>query len=143
MTQMWMTNNPQALQDPSAMGLSQNDLANVLAAERPKHELFVHLARVSLRDIRNSFDNLDLTQFGPSKRARPIGPNLELARLYYLPDLQQDGVDRYSFLPGTSARSASVVVRRDAEAWAVSGVGHHLMHPGWPPTFEQVADAED
>lgn len=143
MTQMWITNNPQALQDPSAVGLRQDDLALALSAERPEHELFAHLARVSLRDIRNSFGNIDPAQVGPGARPRPIGPDLEPVRLFYLPDLHQDDAGRYSFMPGATARSASVLVHRNADTWTIAGIGHHLIRPGWPPTFEQVADAED
>lgn len=143
MAQMWITNNPQALQDPSVTGSSRDDLARVLSAKMPEHELFVHLARVSLRDIRNSFSNIDPARLGPGARPRPIGPDLELVRLFYLPDLHQDDAGTYSFLPGATARNASVLVHRQEAGWAVAGVGHHLIHPGWPPTFEQVADTED
>jgi hypothetical protein len=85
LVQLWLTHNPRALSDPSARSLNRDELAQYLAVEEPQHVLFRHAARVSLRDLRNSF-GVDTTEIGPGTRPRPIGPDLELVRLFYLPD---------------------------------------------------------
>jgi hypothetical protein len=54
---------------------------------------------VSLRELRNSFGGLDISQLGPGTRPRPLGPDLELVRLFYLPDLDKDDAGNYVFAP--------------------------------------------
>jgi hypothetical protein len=143
MAQGWLSFNPKALDHPSATTLGRDELARRMATETPRHELFPHLARVSLREIRNSYGDLDTDQLGPGMRPRPMGPDLELVRLFYLPDLDRDDAGNYVFAPEALARVASVLLRRTAPGWAVAGVGDGILHPGWPPTYERLVQAND
>ncbi|MFE0203931.1 hypothetical protein [Streptomyces sp. NPDC058985] len=143
MAQAWLSRNPTALKDPQASGLDRDSLVRALAVDSPEHPLFRHLSRVSLREIRNSYDNLSTDQLGIASRPRPVGPDMELMRLFHLPDLDVDGSGNYSLAPGASARTANVILRRDGQAWAVAGVGDYLLHPGWPPVLERVVQPED
>jgi hypothetical protein len=143
MAQAWLSRNPAALKDPQAADLDRDSLVRALAASSPEHPLFRPLSRVSLREIRNSYDNLSTDQLGIASRPRPVGPDLELMRLFYLPDLDVDSNGNYSFAPGASARTANVILLRDGQAWVVAGVGDHLLRPGWPPVLERVVQPED
>src|ERR1700756_2367173 len=78
LVQLWLTHNPDALSDPSAASLDRDELAQCLAAEEPQHVLFRHVARVSLRELRNSFGGVDISEVAPGTRPRPIGVDLEL-----------------------------------------------------------------
>jgi len=143
LAQWWLIHNPEALNDPSATSLDRDELVRLLAAEKPEHILFRHLARVSLRELRNGFGGLDVSQLGPGTRPRPIGPDLELVRLFCLPDLDKDDAGNYVFAAGTAARTVSVLVERREQGWAVAGVGESLLRPGWPPTYERVVQIGD
>jgi hypothetical protein len=143
LVQLWLAHNPDALNDPSAYSLDRDELARRLASQEPEHPLFQHLARVSLRELNNSFSGLDIGQIGPGARPRPIGPDLELVRLFYLPDLDRDDHGNYVFASGATAGAASVLVERAGSGWAVAGVGEWLLRPGWPPTHERVAQSDD
>lgn len=143
MTQAWLTKNPRALDDPNAAASNRDELAAHLSEERPQHQLFAHLARVSLREIRNSYGRLDTDQLGPGLRPRPMGLDLELIRLFYLPDLDRDEAGDYVFAPGARARAANVLLQRAGQGWAVAGVGNGLLRPGWPPRWEQIVQPED
>lgn len=143
LAQWWLTDNPEALDDPSAASLDREELARLLAAEKPEHILFRPLARVSLRELGNGFGGLDVSQLGPGTRPRPIGPDLELVRLFYLPDLDQDDAGNYVFAAGAAARAVSVLVERRDPGWAVAGVGEYLTRPGWPPRYERVVQSAD
>ncbi|OEJ21771.1 hypothetical protein AR457_40760 [Streptomyces agglomeratus] len=143
MAQAWLSRNPAALDDPQASGLDRDSLARALAASSPELPLFPHLSRVSLREIRNSYGNLRSDQLGMASRPRPVGPDLELMRLLYLPDLDVDSGGNYSLAPGAFARAANVILRRGGQAWAVAGVGDHFLRPGWPPVLERVVQPED
>ncbi|MFB6829285.1 hypothetical protein [Streptomyces hydrogenans] len=87
--------------------------------------------------------NLSTDQLGIASRPRFVGPDLELMRLLYLPDLDVDSGGNYSLAPGASARTANVILRRNEQAWAVAGVGDHFLRPGWPPVLERVVQPED
>lgn len=143
MTQAWLSRNAAAVSDPSAAGFDRDSLAARLSAPTPQHPLFQHLARVSLREIVNVFAGLDPDLLGAGTRPRPVGPNLELVRLFYLPDLDRDRDGNYVFAPGATARAVSVLVERTDSAWAVAGVGDGILHPGWPPTYETLVAPED
>jgi hypothetical protein len=143
MVQDWLLNNPEAFRHPSAASMGRDDLAHALTADDPQHELFVHVARVSLRGIRNSYGNLNVDELGTGWRPRPMGADLELVRLLYLPDLDVDETGSYVFAPGAAARGASVLVRRAGSAWAVAGFGVGLFHPGWPPRWEEIVNPDD
>lgn len=143
LAQWWLVHNPEALNDPSAASLDRDELVPLLAAAKPEHILFRHLARVSLRELRNGFGGLDISKLGPGTRPRPIGPGLELVRLFYLPDLDKDDAGNYVFAAGAAARTVSVLVERRERGWAVAGVGESLLRPGWPPTYERVVQIGD
>jgi len=143
LVQLWLAHNPEALNDPSAASLDRDELAGCLAAEEPEHVLFRHVARVSLRELRNSFGDVDISEIAPGTRPRLVGPDLELVRLFYLPDLERDDAGNYVFAAGATARALSVLVNRTAAGWAVAGVGEGLLRPGWPPTFERIVQAND
>jgi hypothetical protein len=143
LVQLWLTHNPEALSDPSAASLDRDELAQCLAAEELQHVLFRHLARVSLRELRNSFGGVDISEIAPGTRPRPVGPDLELVRLFYLPDLERDNTGNYVFAAGAIARALSILVTRTAAGWAVAGVGDGLLRPGWPPTYERIVQADD
>ena len=143
LVQLWLTYNPYALNDPSAAFLDRDELAQCLATEEPEHVLFRHVARVSLRELRNSFGSVDISEIAPGTRPRPIGADLELVRLFYLPDLDRDEAGNHVFAAGATARALSVLVNRIAAGWAVAGVGEGLLRPGWPPTYECTVRADD
>jgi hypothetical protein len=142
LVQLWLTHNPRALSDPSARSLDRDELAQCLAVEEPQHVLFHHAARVSLRELRNSF-GVDTTKIGPGTRPRPISPDLELVRLFYLPDLERGDAGNYVFAAGATARALSVLVNRTESGWAVAGTGEGFLHPGWPPVYERIVQADD
>ena len=143
LSQWWLIHNPEALNDPSAASVDRDELARILAAEKPEHILFRQLARVLLRELRKSFGGLDVSQLGPGTRPRPMGLDLELVRLFYLPDLDHDDDGNYVFAAGAAARAVSVLVERRDPGWAVAGIGEHLMRPGWPPAYERVVQSGD
>lgn len=143
MVQYWITWNPAVLTDSRTCGLDRDALASKLAQPAPTHELFEQAAHVCLREITNSFGNLDVDDLGVGTRPRPVGPDTELVRLFYLPDLDRDPDGNYSFGDGASARSANVLLRRLPEAWTVVGIGEGLLHPGWPPTPERLVQPQD
>ena len=143
LVQWWLTHNPEALNDPSAVSLDRDELAQCLAVEEPEHILFRHVARVSLRELRNTFGGVDISEIAPGTRPRPVGVELELVRLFYLPDLDRSDAGNYVFAAGTTARALSVLVNRTTAGWAVAGVGEGLLRPGWPPTYERIVQAGD
>src|SRR5215472_2443846 len=55
LSQWWLIHNPEALNDPSAASVDRDELARILAAEKPEYILFRQLARVLLRELRKSF----------------------------------------------------------------------------------------
>src|SRR5262249_22636001 len=81
MAQGWLSHNPAVLHDPSVGGEGRDELASALAMSSPDHPLFRDLARVSLREIRSSYGNLDTDQLGPGLRPRLMGADLEVVRL--------------------------------------------------------------
>ena len=143
LVQLWLTQNPEALDDPSAESLDRDELAQCLAAEEPQHDLFPHVLRVSVRELRRSFGGVDANELGPGTRPRPVALDLELVRLFHLPDLEKDDTGNYVFGAGDFARALSILVNRTAAEWAVAGVGEQLLRPGWPPTWERVVQTDD
>src|SRR6185295_8832934 len=121
----------------------RDELARLLSVEYPDHLLFPYLATVSLRGIRSTYGNLDVNQIGPGLRPRLIGPDLELVRLFYLPDLSVNEAGEYTLLSGASARCVPIIALRTRNGWRVAGLGVGYLRPGWPPHWEKVISPED
>ena len=141
--QGWIMKNPQCLTHPTVAGLNREAFAAQLADTASKHPLFLHLARVTLREIRNAAGNFDPETLGIGTRPRPIGSNLELVRLLVLADLPRDDDGVHYWPPDTPAYGASVIMQHEASGWFVAGVGAGVMAPGWPPTLELEIDPGD
>lgn len=143
MAQGWLVHNPEAFRHPSAEGLDRDELAARLAAPTPRHELFEHVIRVSLRELAGMLGGLDVELLQPGARPRPMGPDLELIRLLYLPDMQMDSSGNLGFAPGTWARGVSVLVQRAGAQWEIAGIGDGILRPGWPPTYDAFIKPAD
>lgn len=143
LAQGWIWANPDALDDGRAGGMSRDELAQALAHSHPTNSLFADLARVSMRDIRSSYDDLDVDQLGTSTRPRPVGPGLELVRLLYLADLDHDGQGNYTWPDGGVARGVTVLIEHGTEGMAVAGTADGVLRPGWPPVHEQFIQPSD
>jgi len=141
--QHWISENPDALKHPSAELFDRDEFARLLSVEYPEHLLFPYLATVSLRGIRSTYGDLDVTMLAPGLRARPIGPDLELVRLFYLPDLSVNEAGEYTLLTGSSARCAPIITLSTRNGWRVAGMGVGYLRPGWPPHWETVISPDD
>ncbi|MFL6121597.1 hypothetical protein [Actinophytocola sp.] len=141
--QMWIYSNPAVISDPWAGGLDRDRLVERLLEARPDDDLSMNMRTVQIRTIARSFGDVRFEDLGMGSRPRPLGPDLELVRLVYTPDLTVDTNGYHQLLPGASARSVSVLVTTVDRGWKVAGVNEHLLRPGWPPTHEQVAGPTD
>ncbi len=144
LAQMWIWHNRDAVdQDLHREGISRDELAEQLVAtDTPRHPLWVHCARVSMRTISKAAGDLD-GELASGTRPRPVGPGLELIRLFPLDRMPADEHGNRIFPPGMSVEALSLVMRLADDQWKVAGIGHHLLQPGWPPTFEEVATGSD
>ncbi len=143
LVQMWIWHNREAVdQDIRREGISREELVNELAGASPRHPLWVHCARVSMRNISEASGDLD-RELGPGTRPRPIGPGLELVRLFPLDKLPVDEHGYRSFPPGMSVETLTLIMRFVDDQWMVAGLGDHLVQPGWPPTLERVSTGSD
>ena len=52
-------------------------------------------SRVSVCGLRRSFGGVDVSELGPGTRPRPVALDLELVRLFHLPDLEKDDSGNY------------------------------------------------
>lgn len=142
LAQQWIIANPSVMDLAIVAGMSRDDLAQSLSAESPTSELFPQLLAVSCRTLRTANRNADLKMFVPSHRPRPIGPGLELVLLYHSDDLTLTTEDTLVFEPGHTARMLPVLFADTPAGWRVAGL-RWLPRPGWPPTFDEVATADD
>lgn len=143
MAQSWIVNNPAVMKHPSTVGLDRAEVARRLASASPRHDLFEHLARVSLREIRGTWNDADMDDLLIGTRPRVLSATLELVRLFYRPDMSQDAEGNYYFAPDTYVRGASILVELIGGGWQVAGAGDALLEPGWPPTLRRVVNPED
>lgn len=143
MVQAWINENETVLPDPAVGGLDREDFARALASERPTHPLWPHCASVTLREITQACGGFEQRELGIGARPRPIGPDLELVRLFPLDEMGRDEQGQHYFAPGTSVLTLSIICRRREARWLVAGIGAFLGYPGWPPRFEQVVQPDD
>lgn len=97
-----------------------------------------HLRAAVIRSIRDSFGDGPFDDLGVGARPRPIGPGLELVRLFHTTGLSVNGVGHHYLTPGESARAIGVIVARTDDGWEVAGLGNNLLRPGWPPTRVKI-----
>ena len=94
----------------------------------------VDMRAAVVRSIRDSFGDGPFDDLGVGARPQPIGPGLELVRLFHTTGLAVNGVGHHYLTPGESASAIGVIVARADDGWEVAGLGGHLLRPGWPPT---------
>jgi hypothetical protein len=143
MAQRWITHNEEVLEHPTVSGLDRDAFARELTSEAPTHPLWIHCARVALREITQACGGLENEDLAPGSRPRPIAPEIELVRLFRLQDLDRDETGQYYFAPDAQAMALTVIVRQRESGWLVAGIGEYLYYPGWPPRSERVALPED
>lgn len=97
-----------------------------------------------LKQIRNVYDEVPPADLAMGSRPRPIGPDLELVRLWHLDDVTEHPDGSFTLDPGNSARSVNVLVEgASRETWRVAGVGDSILRPGWPPQLQRMIDPGD
>lgn len=82
-------------------------------------------------------------QLATGSRPRSVGVDLELVRLFCVADLDVDDRGKPFFAPGAFASGVSVIVSRADGDRRVAGFGDSMLHPGWPPVWEKIINAED
>lgn len=142
--QMWVLNNPRALNDPLTGGASREQLAEQLAALPPAHPLWPHLERVLRRDlvdvIARMFDDREL---GTGTRPRLVAPGLELIRVTPVDQVPQQADGTHVWESDTAVQSLSLFLSLGPAGWLVAGWGDGVMRPGWPPQHEVLATPAD
>ena len=116
----------------------RDQLVERLLLGREDDQVFLDARTALIRSVRDSFGDGPFDDLGVGARPRPIGPELELVRLFHTTGLAVNGIGHHYLVPGESARAIGVIVARVGEGWEVAGLGHHLLRPGWPPTRVQV-----
>jgi hypothetical protein len=143
LAQMWIFHNPGVVLDPRVRGLDLDGLAERLLRADPNDGLFINMRAVEIRTIRQGLGVASLDQLGTGSRLRPIGVDLELVRLFLIADLDVDDRGNNFLAPGASAKGVSVIVSSAEGEREIAGVGDSLLHPGWPPVWEQIINPED
>jgi hypothetical protein len=138
LVQQWLHDNPAALDDPSADGSGRDDLAAVLAVERPDHPLWRHCARVSMRAIKSGTAGVEDLEIGQGTRTRAVGPDLEVVHLIPLDQLPTDADGFKYHPPGVTVTSLALVMHLAEGEWKVAGIGPRLPTPGWPPVWTEL-----
>lgn len=146
--QHWIVaNSPQVLADPTVRGLTPDEFAQRMADPRAGHPLWPHLARLVRRDLcGQTLANVGGPdrELGVGTRPRPIAPGLELVRLIPLDAVPQDASGMHVFRDRQTVETVTLVMREQPDgAWAVAGVGHAMLLPGWPPETRTVASPTD
>ena len=101
-------------------------------------ELFLGMRADVVRSIRDSFGDGPFDDLGVGARPKPVGPELELVRVFHTAGLAVNGVGHHYLTPGSAARAIGVIVARTDDGWEVAGLGDHLLRPGWPPSRVRV-----
>ena len=107
--QGWITHNEEVLRDPAVGGLDRETFAHELASEHPTHPLWRHCARVTLREITQACGGFERRELGIGARTRPIGPDLELVRMFPLDEMDQDETGQHYFASGASVVVLSIL----------------------------------
>jgi len=143
--QDWIMNNPGLDHDPSRAGMDRDELAAALAMPEPTHVLWVRgAARVAERGLRGAtVDHLAGRPWGAGSNLRPLGPDLELVRIFPNDQLVPGEDGELVFPPGGVAEVLSVLMELVPGGWLVAGIGGWLPRPGWPPQIEMIASPED
>lgn len=144
LVQIWILANYAALQeDLGRENFSRDELAEQLAQETPSHPFWQDCARVTLRTIHETCEGALDEELGIGSRPRLLGPGLELVRFMPLNDLPKDEHGAAYLAPGGVSLSVPLIMSLHEGGWRVAGVGHHLLHPGWPPSPEEVVSPDD
>jgi hypothetical protein len=143
--QDWIVNNPALDHDPSRAGMDRDELAATLATPEPTHVLWIRgAARVAERGLRGAtIDFLAGREWGAGARQRPLGPDLELVRIFPNDQLERDEDGHLVFPAGAAAEVLSLLMTHVPGGWLVAGIGGWLPRPGWPPDIEMIASPED
>lgn len=143
--QDWILKNPGLDDDPSRTGMDRDEFAAALAVPKPTHVLWGRGAsRVAERGLRGSTtDWLAGREWSAGARQSPIGPSLELVRVYTNDQLERDESGELVFPAGELAEVLTLLMTHVPGGWLVAGIGGWLPRPGWPPQTEMVAAWED
>lgn len=129
--QMWVA------ADPRAEGEDRDLLVDRLLAETDR--LFRAMRADVVRSIRKSFGAGPFDDLGVGARPQPVGPELELVRLFHTAGLAVNHLGHHYMVPGAVKQAIGVIVARTDDGWEIAGVGQQLLRPGWPPTRVDIA----
>ncbi len=142
--QAWIFDNPAVMADPRVETSSRDELAAALAGPDPQEAIWPAAHSYMLRQL--SYPNGRLEhegELGSGANPRPLAPGVELVRFFLLADVPRDASGNYYFPPGSVARNLALVMQQVGDDWLVAGVGHGILEPGWPPTFQRLAEVTD
>lgn len=129
--QMWVS------ADPRAEGEDRDQLVDRLLGETDR--LFRAMRADVVRSIRKSFGDGPFDDLGVGARPQPVGPELELVRLFHTAGLATNHLGHHYMVPGAIEQAIGVIVARTDDGWEVAGIGHQLLRPGWPPARVDIA----
>jgi hypothetical protein len=144
--QDWIVQNPSVDDDPDRAGLDRDELAAELSVPVPTHPLWERgCAKVAERGLRSaSTEHLTPGEWSAGERQRPMGPNLELVRVFPNDSLTPDAeTGALVFADGAWARVVSLLMLSVPGGWKVAGLGEWLPRPGWPPQYETIVGPTD
>lgn len=123
-------------------GTTKDDLAASIASGGDEHPAFGDVRALALKQVLRACGDLPADRLAMGSRPRPLGPGLEMVRLFLTDDVTKHPDGSYTFDDGAQARAIGVIVEGESpHTWRVVGIGEHLLLPGWPPTPERVADS--
>lgn len=126
MAQQWILANARSFE---AQGYGRDEVAAILADERPDHPLWQHFERVQVRSISGIMPDPMVRKVGAATRL--LAPDVELLFVH-----DHTGRDGNYCLPGVQCPMLPMAMRWDGQSWLAASFGtESLPIPGWPPTF--------
>jgi hypothetical protein len=124
--QAWIWNNRK---DADIAAYKRDELAEILAAERPTHPLAGDFAATELHQMRDVYGSFQAEAWGASSGPSTVGTDYALVLFAHL-------TGEPLILTGQpQVFSLAFLMHADGPRWMLAAFSDSLPKPGWPPKF--------
>jgi hypothetical protein len=128
LAQDWILANNQ---HPNLIGFNRDDLAVALSALEPSGKFAEPFLSSQLRKFQNTYQHIDLADWGAAERQRRFKIEYELVIL------SPTKGEFVTWEGNTSLRATVFILRRRLHDWHIAGFGDEIAVPGWPPRADK------
>ena len=129
MAQWWILGNAD---HPSLIGVDRDELAAALSAVQPNHPLAQPFLVTQLTRLQHGYAEVDPEHRGAAEKRRTYQMDYEIVIL-----IATYG-EETEWQAGMANPTSTFLMRRGLGKWLIAGFNGAIIHPGWPPTSEQI-----